>query len=149
MIGSPLLSGTKNTLPKFRSIISIVIPLANTGRDTNSSAIVTKIDQIYTLCFIILVPRWQKHVTVVVMLIALPRLEIPAKCSAKIAQSTATSSWAIFEDKGGYMVHLVLHPFPYRHLITIIKSLGTSNHSDSALIRGNAKSLNVRYRGSR
>jgi len=144
MMGSLLLSGTKNTLPKFRSIISIVILLANTGRDTNSSAMVTKIDQIYTLCFIMLVLRWQKHVTVVVMLMALLRLEILARCNAKMAQSTATSSWAILEDRGGYIVHLVPHPFPYRHLITIIKSLGTSSHSDNALIRGNAKSLNVR-----
>lgn len=149
IMGSPLPSGTKNTLLKFRSMINIVILLANTGRDTNSNAIVTKIDQIYTLCFIILVLRWQKHVTVVVMFTALPRLDTLARCSAKIAQSTATSSWAAFDDSGGYIVHLVLHPFPYRHLITIINNLGINSHNDSALIRGKARSPNVKYNGNK
>ncbi len=87
MTGSPPPAGSKNVVPKFRSVSSIVIAPARTGRASKISHAVTKIDQANkgTLCNVM--PGARMFRKVVIILIA-PRIdEAPDRCTAKIARS--------------------------------------------------------------
>lgn len=63
--------------------------------------------------------------------------EAPAKCKAKTAQSTLCPLCLLL-DNGGYRVHLVPTPPPFRVAITTIKKAGMTVHNDILFIRGNA-----------
>ena len=77
--------GSKNVVPKLRSVNSMVMAPARTGSDSRSKNTVTKIDQTKSgiLCKVMPGARMLK---MVVMKLIAPRMdEIPATCSAKIA----------------------------------------------------------------
>lgn len=87
-MGSPPPAGSKKVVFKFRSVSSIVIPAAKTGRDSRSSTAVINTDHTNRgvwYCeraggFILMI--------VVIKLIA-PRMdETPARCREKIVKST-------------------------------------------------------------
>lgn len=86
---------------RFRSVSSIVIAPANTGKDrrSNTTVIVTAhtnngIRSRVSPCHRILI-------TVVIKFTAPKIDEAPAKCSEKIAKSTEGPAWAMFLANGG------------------------------------------------
>lgn len=90
---------------KFRSVKSIVIAPAKTGRDSRRRVAVTIKDQTNR--------DNRSHETpgarilrIVVMKFTAPKIElIPAKCKEKIARSTEWLLWPIRLLRGGYTVH--------------------------------------------
>lgn len=75
---------------KFRSVNSIVIAPASTGRDSRSRIAVINTDQTNSVIFSNLMDFIRKFRIVVIKLMA-PKIEdTPAKCSEKIVRSTAT-----------------------------------------------------------
>ena len=87
-IGSPPPAGSKNVVLKFRSVRSIVIAPANTGKDNNSRKAVINTDQTNSgnLCMVIPGPRMFK---IVVMKFNAPKILLaPETCKLKIAKST-------------------------------------------------------------
>jgi len=86
---------------RLRSVSSIVIAPASTGRESSSSSAVIAIDQTnrgirsgFMLFGFMLI--------VVVMKFTAPRMEdTPAKCNEKIARSTDAPAWAIPLARGG------------------------------------------------
>lgn len=100
-IGSPPPEGSKNVVLKFRSVRSIVIPPANTGRDSRSSKAVIRTDHgNIGICshFIVF---GGKFIIVAMKLIAPKIEEIPAKWREKIVKSIEIFPWAIFLERGG------------------------------------------------
>jgi hypothetical protein len=100
-MGSPPPAGSKNEVFKFRSVKSIVMAPARTGRDSKRriTVIVTAHTKsgIRSNCS----PCQRIFTTVVIKLMA-PRMEeAPAKCSEKIARSTEGPEWAILDANGG------------------------------------------------
>ncbi len=76
-------------VPKLRSVSSIVIAPASTGIDSSSRNTVTRIDHTNSgiLCSVMPGARMLK---IVVMKLIAPRIEeAPARCSERIAKSTA------------------------------------------------------------
>lgn len=96
---------------KFRSVNSIVIAPARTGKDSSSST--TVIVTAHTNNGIRSSRRpFQRILTTVVIKFSAPRIEdAPAKCKEKIARSTDGPAWAMFLANGGYTVHPVPAPF--------------------------------------
>jgi hypothetical protein len=100
-IGSPPPAGSKNDVFRFRSVRSIVIAPARTGRDkrSNTTVIVTAhtnrgIRSRVKPCHRILIT--------VVMKFTAPKIdEAPAKCKEKIARSTDGPACAMFLARGG------------------------------------------------
>jgi hypothetical protein len=86
---------------KLRSVKSIVIPPAKTGKDNNNKIAVTKTAQPNngTLCNTC--PGIRIFITVVMKFIAPSRDDIPARCSEKMAKSTDPPLWACAAAKGG------------------------------------------------
>lgn len=78
-IGSPPPAGSKKDVLKFRSVSSIVIAPANTGRESSSRVAVIRTDQTKRGIFSNLIAFRRRLAIVVIKLIA-PRIEeIPAK----------------------------------------------------------------------
>jgi hypothetical protein len=100
-MGSPPPAGSKKEVLRFRSVSSIVIAPARTGRDNRrrTTVIVTAhtnrgIRSRRRPCHRILIT--------VVMKFTAPRIdEAPARCREKMARSTEGPAWAIFLDRGG------------------------------------------------
>jgi len=87
-MGSPPPDGSKNEVLKFRSVNSIVIAPARTGKDKSKRTAVIKTDQTNKGILSNLIKRERIFKIVVIKLIA-PRMEdTPAKCNLKIAKST-------------------------------------------------------------
>lgn len=85
----------------FRSVKSIVIAPARTGKDNRRRTTVIVTAHTNKGIRSRRRPFHRIFATVVIKLIA-PRIEeIPAKCREKIARSTEGPAWAIFLDKGG------------------------------------------------
>lgn len=139
-IGSPPPAGSKNEVFRFRSVRSIVIAPARTGRDRSRSTtvIVTAhtnngIRSKRNPC--------QRILITVVMKLTAPRIEeAPAKCSEKIARSTDGPAWAIFLASGGYTVHPV--PAPFSTAAEDSRSIRDGGSSQNLMLfrRGNAMS---------
>jgi len=100
-IGSPPPAGSKKDVLKFRSVNSIVIAPANTGRESNNKKAVIKTDHTNNGIFSNDIDFDRMLIIVVMKLIAPKMEEIPAKCKDKILKSTAPPGWAILCDKGG------------------------------------------------
>jgi len=86
---------------KLRSVNSIVIAPANTGKDSKSKNAVIKIDQVNkgNLCKGKLLDR---IFNIVQIKFIAPKIEAaPERCKLKIAKSTAPPECAIIPDKGG------------------------------------------------
>jgi len=80
--------GSKKQVLKLRSVKSIVIAPANTGRDKTNKKTVTKTAQINKLICSREIELLRKFFTVHIKLIP-PKIElIPAQCNLKIAKST-------------------------------------------------------------
>jgi len=100
-MGSPPPQGSKNLVLKFRSVKSIVIAPAKTGKDNNNKIAVVNTDQTNNGVFSIDILLGFIFIIVEIKLIA-PRIEeIPAKWREKIVISTALPLWDIFLDNGG------------------------------------------------
>jgi hypothetical protein len=73
---------------KLRSVRSIVIAPANTGRDSNSRIAVINTDHTNNGILCIVIPGG-RMLTMVVIKLTAPKIEdAPAKCRLKIAKST-------------------------------------------------------------
>lgn len=109
--GSPPPAGSKNEVFRFRSVRSIVIAPASTGRDSKSSTTVMITAHTNKGIRSSRIPFHRMLIIVVMKLIA-PRIdETPARCSEKMARSTEGPEWARFLARGGYTVHPVPAPF--------------------------------------
>ena len=85
----------------MRSVSSIVIAPASTGKESRSRKAVTRIDHTKSgiLCSVMPGARMLK---MVVMKLTAPRIDdAPARCRLKMARSTAGSGWPVIELKGG------------------------------------------------
>ena len=86
---------------KFRSVSSIVIAAAKTGRASKRRKAVTKTDQTNKGIVYIAKPRALILIIVTIKLIA-PKIEdAPDKCRLKIAKSTDGPECACIPDRGG------------------------------------------------
>lgn len=86
---------------RFRSVNSIVIPAAKTGRDSKSSTAVISTDHTNNGVWYCERAGGFMLIIVVIKLIA-PRIEeTPARCSEKMVKSTEAPAWARFPAKGG------------------------------------------------
>jgi hypothetical protein len=86
---------------KFRSVKSIVIAPAKTGRERRRRIAVITTDQTNKGIRSKEIPSDRILITVVIKFTAPKIEEIPAKCKEKIAKSTEAPACAIFEDRGG------------------------------------------------
>lgn len=87
-MGSPPPTGSKKVVLKFRSVKSIVIAPASTGRDSSSNTAVIKTDHTKRGVSFNPIPSERMLITVVIKLIAPKMEEIPAKWREKMAKST-------------------------------------------------------------
>ncbi len=97
-IGSPPPSAEKNVVPKLRSVSSMVMAPASTGSDNSSRNTVTSCDHTNSgiLCSVMPGARMLK---MVVMKLMAPRIdEAPARCSERIAKSTAGPLWPVVDS---------------------------------------------------
>lgn len=100
-MGSPPPAGSKKEVFKLRSVNSIVIAPANTGKDKINKIAVIKIDHGNSGIWFNFILLGIIFRIVQIKLIA-PRIdEIPAKCNEKIVKSTEILLCAILLDKGG------------------------------------------------
>jgi len=100
-MGSPPPLGSKKLVLKLRSVRSIVIAPANTGRERSNKIVVIKTDHTNKGIISIFIKVGFIFIMVVIKLID-PKIEdTPAKCKEKIAISTALPLWVIFLAKGG------------------------------------------------
>ena len=127
---------------------SIVIAPARTGRDnSNKIAVINTahgnigIRSKYN-------PRARKLIIVVMKFTAPSKDEIPAKCSEKIAKSTAAPLWDTLPLKGGYTVHPVPAPFSTADLIKRRIKAGGKNQNLILFNRGNAISGDPNIKGT-
>lgn len=137
-MGSPPPAGSKKEVFRLRSVSSIVIAPANTGKDKSKRKAV--IPTAHTNKGIwsndILLSRIL--IIVVIKLIAPKIEEIPAKCKEKIARSTEVPLWAILDESGGYTVHPV--PAPFSTILLEINSVNEGGNIQNLIlfIRGKA-----------
>jgi len=93
--------GSKNEVLILRSVNSIVMAPASTGRDSSNSRAVIVIDHTNRGILSGAIP-FDRMLMVVEMKLMAPRIEeTPAKCNEKIAKSTAAPEWAMLPDSGG------------------------------------------------
>lgn len=109
--GSPPPAGSKNDVFRFRSVRSIVMAPAKTGRVRRRSSTVRITAHTNRGIRSSRIPFHRMLIIVVIKLIA-PRIDAaPARCREKIARSTDGPEWARFLASGGYTVHPVPAPF--------------------------------------
>lgn len=122
----------------FRSVNSIVMAPAKTGRDNSNKIAVNNTDHtnklrvsILEFLFFIL-----KHV--LIKLIA-PKIEdTPARCKEKIAKLTLCEGWKVALESGGYTVHPVPAPTAENEDTRRKVKAGGSNQKLILFIRGKA-----------
>lgn len=137
-IGSPPPDGSKNVVLKFRSVRSIVIAPASTGRDSKRRTAVIITDHTNRGIESRFIDRGRIFKIVVMKLIA-PRIEeAPARCSLKIVRSTEIPEWNRLFAKGGYTVHPVPAPIPANADRESSDSEGGRSQNLMLFIRGNA-----------
>lgn len=99
--GSPPPATSKNEVLKLRSVKTIVIPPASTGKDNNNkiAVITTAHPNNINLCNLI---PGLLILNVVVMKFIAPKSElIPAKCKPNMAKSTLGPLWLCIPANGG------------------------------------------------
>lgn len=125
---------------RLRSVRSIVIPAASTGRERSSSTAVISTDHTNRGVWYCDSAGGFMLIAVVIKLIA-PRIEeIPARCREKIARSTEAPAWAMFPASGGYTVHPVPAPASTVEEARRSRNDGGSSQKLMLFIRGNAMS---------
>lgn len=125
---------------KFRSVRSIVIAPAKTGRERSRRRAVIATDQTKRGIRSRVIKLLRMFSVVEMKLIAPKIEEIPAKWSEKIEISTDLPAWARFLDSGGYTVQPVPVPLSIRALINRRFREGGSNQNLMLFIRGKAMS---------
>lgn len=139
-MGSPPPDGSKNEVLKLRSVSSIVIAPARTGRASSRRMAVIRTDQTNRGMLSMVVVSDRILIIVVMKLIA-PRIEdAPAKCSLKIPRSTLILLWNIWSESGGYTVHPVPTPAPAKEDMHNSDKEGGRSQNLMLFIRGNAMS---------
>lgn len=100
-MGSPPPAGSKKEVLKFRSVKSIVIAPAKTGRDKSNNTAVIR--TLHTKRGIRSKEKeLDRILKIVVIKLMAPKIEeIPAKCSEKIVRSTDCPLWNTWLDRGG------------------------------------------------
>lgn len=98
---SPPPSGEKNEVLKLRSVRSIVIAPASTGRAKTNRRAVTATAQGYRGIRSRVMPGDRAWKIVTRKLIAPAREEAPARCKEKIARSILGPFWPTSPDRGG------------------------------------------------
>jgi len=94
----------------WRSVSSIVIPPAKTGRESTNKNDVIRTDQINSGILNIVIP-FGRMLRIVTIILIEPKIEeAPAKCILKIAKSTEGPAWPLIPLKGGYIVQPVPAP---------------------------------------
>lgn len=100
-IGSPPPAGSKKEVLRLRSVNSIVIAPAKTGRDNSRRIAVINTDQTNKGVWSHDMPR-DRMLIIVVMKFTAPKIDdAPAKCNLKIDKSTEAPAWAMPADRGG------------------------------------------------
>lgn len=100
-MGSPPPAGSKKVVFKFRSVKSMVIAPAKTGKERSNKIAVMKTDQTNNGVRSQDIPGERILIIVVIKLIA-PKIELtPAKCKLKIVKSTEAPEWETLEERGG------------------------------------------------
>lgn len=137
-IGSPPPQGSKNEVLRFRSVRSMVIAAAKTGRARRSIIAVIMTDQTKSGILNIGMEAGFILMQVVIKLIA-PRIdEAPARCSEKIAKSTDGPEWTMLLESGGYTVQPVPAPASTYEDDSNSKSAGGNSQKLMLFIRGKA-----------
>jgi len=108
--GSPPPAGSKKEVFKLRSVRSIVIAPANTGKLSKRSKAVIPTAHTKRGIRSSRTPSLRILRIVVIKLTAPKIEEIPARCNEKILKSTEAPAWAIVLDRGGYTVQPVPAP---------------------------------------
>lgn len=141
-------AGSKKEVLKLRSVRSIVIAPAKTGKLVISRTAVTAMaHNIKGIRSneISLVVREQ---IIVVKKLILPRIEeIPARWRLKIAKSTEIPLWYLESDRGGYTVHPVPTPASRIEEHKRRRKEGTKSQKERLFIRGNAISATPSIKG--
>lgn len=132
---------------KFRSVNSIVIAPARTGRDSKRRTAVTKTDQANKGIRSINIPMARRLPNVLMKLTAPIKDETPARCKEKIAKSTDAPAWARFPLSGGYTVHPVPAPDSTKALDKRSMRAGIKNQNLKLFSRGKAISGDPSIRG--
>lgn len=99
--GSPPPAGSKKDVLRFRSVRSMVIAPARTGRERSNKMAVISTDQTNKGTRSITIPSVRMFIVVVMKFRAARIEEAPAKCREKIARSTDGPAWVIFLERGG------------------------------------------------
>ena len=100
MTGSPPPAGSKNCVPKLRSVSSMVSAPARTGSDRTNSHTVTRIDHTNSGMRCSVMPG-ARMLKMVVMKLMAPRIELaPARWSERMAKSIAGPGWPEVESGG-------------------------------------------------
>jgi len=132
----------------FRSVKSIVIAPAKTGRDRTRRKVVSKTLQMKRGKRSSEV-KWFRILIMVEIKLIDPRIDLaPAKCKEKIAKSTANPLWPIVLAKGGYTVHPVPTPLSIILLNNRNKREGGNSQNLRLFNRGKAISGELSINGS-
>lgn len=100
-MGSPPPAGSKKVVFKLRSVRSMVMPAARTGRERRRSTAVISTAQTNRGVWYWEIAGGFMLIIVVIKLMA-PRIEeIPAKCREKMVRSTDAPACAKFPARGG------------------------------------------------
>jgi len=99
-MGSPPPAGSKKEVLKFRSVRSMVMAPARTGKDSSNSKAVSKTDHAKSGIISSDIPSPRMLASVVIKL-ALPKILLtPARCKEKIPRSTALPGCPRVESGG-------------------------------------------------
>lgn len=146
--GFPPPAGSKKEVLKLRSVRSIVIAPARTGRLVISRTEVTAIAQIIRGMRSNEMSEAVREQTIVVKKLILPKMEeIPATWRLKIARSTEIPLWNLESDRGGQTVHPV--PTPASKIEERRRNVndGIKSQNERLFIRGKAISATPSIRG--
>lgn len=147
-IGSPPPAGSKKLVLIFRSVRSIVIAPAKTGRESRRRTAVIFTLQTNRGIRSKTIPLARMLIIVVMKLIEARMEDTPARCREKIVMSTDGPEWEMLAASGGYTVHPV--PAPLSTAIEVIKRVreGGSSQNLRLFIRGKAMSGAPNINGS-
>ena len=100
-MGSPPPAGSKKVVLKFRSVSSIVMPPASTGRASTNKKAVNSIAHMNRGVRYIVMPFVRMFSIVVRKFMELSMEDIPARCSLNITRSTPPPECVWMFDSGG------------------------------------------------
>lgn len=139
-MGSPPPAGSKKVVFRLRSVKSIVIPAAKTGRERSRRTAVIRTAHTNRGVWYCVMAGGFMLIMVVIKLMA-PRIEeTPARWREKMARSTEAPAWARLLASGGYTVHPVPAPASTPEEVSRRRKEGGRSQKLMLFIRGNAMS---------